>query len=108
MPPRRCGTLPCMSHLTATTVRVGAFVPGVKDSLPFLRIDIDEPSDSASEAGAGRNGRLSGPRPGRLPGSCRARSTLRGRRHLLRAVGLEPSPILRGAAEGYFSGTQSS
>jgi hypothetical protein len=39
---RGCCTLPCVDHLTATTVRVGMFMPGVIDPLPFLKADIDE------------------------------------------------------------------
>jgi hypothetical protein len=42
-----------MGHLTAITVRVGMFVPGVMDPLPFLRAGINESSNSASEAGGG-------------------------------------------------------
>jgi hypothetical protein len=34
------------------------------------------------------------------------RGAIRGHRHLIRAVSLEPSPILRGTDEVYFSGTQ--
>ena len=50
---RGCCTLSCVGHLTATTVRVGVFVPGVMDALPFLRPGIDNSSDSVSEAGGG-------------------------------------------------------
>jgi hypothetical protein len=33
--PRGCCTLWCVGHLTATTVRVGAFVSGVRNSEEF-------------------------------------------------------------------------
>jgi hypothetical protein len=36
------------------------------------------------------------------------RGAIRGHRHPLRAVDLRPSPILRGIAEVYFSGMQTS
>ena len=35
----------CLGHLTAITVRVGVFVSGIKDALPFLKYDRDEPEE---------------------------------------------------------------
>jgi hypothetical protein len=36
-------TLSCVGHLTATTVRVGVFVSGVIDALPFLSASPNKP-----------------------------------------------------------------
>jgi hypothetical protein len=38
----------CMDHLTATTVRVGMFMPGLIDSLPFLSASPNKPPGKES------------------------------------------------------------
>jgi hypothetical protein len=43
IPVHRILLLSCMGHLTATTVRVGVFVSGVMDSLPFLSASPNTP-----------------------------------------------------------------
>ena len=49
-----CFFLLHLPHFTATTVRVGAFVTGIKDSLPFIKLPTDESSPPASAGGPNR------------------------------------------------------
>jgi hypothetical protein len=54
---RGCRTLPCVGHLTATTVRVGVFVSGVIDSLPFLSASPNKPPWEGEPANPDAGGR---------------------------------------------------